>query len=547
MKIAIAQINTKAGDIDGNFNKIFQAYNSARLMAADLVVFPELTLTGYPPEDLLLRPAFLDQAEIALRDFAKMTTRCAAIVGTAARRPSDGKCVNAAVVCSAGEVRYEYHKHHLPNYAVFDEKRYFERGYTKGLAVIAGKKVGISICEDAWVKDSPMYSQAADGADFLVNLSASPYSIDRITERGILISTIAGDVGKPIVYANLIGGQDELVFDGGSFVVDSSGVPITIVPQFCEDLVLVDLALGDPELDDIGPTAGPVLGPHEEVYNALVLGTRDYVQKNGFHRVLIGLSGGVDSALVAAIAVEALGPDNVIGVLMPSRFSSPGSITDAAALAKTLGIQTYDLPIEAPHMAFEGLLKPAYRSLFPLSTEGVAEENLQARIRGTLLMALSNRSGAMVLTTGNKSEMAMGYATLYGDMAGGFAVIKDVPKTLVYKICDWLNSVEPVIPQTILDKPPSAELRPDQRDTDSLPDYNTLDLIINMYVEKDMSPEEIFDPVSDLCPPLATIQKICRAIDRNEYKRRQAPPGVRVTSKAFGKDRRLPIANGWHG
>ncbi len=545
MKIAIAQINTMMGNIQYNLAQSIKAYNHARLLGADLVVFPELTLTGYPPEDLLFRKDFLEAVDGALDEFSQITTTCTAIIGSAVLDLDS--CYNAAVVCSNGIIQGEYYKQHLPNYGVFDEKRYFipGDGSERDLYKIAGKTVGVTICEDIWVEGGPALSQG-QVADVLVNLSASPYNKGKLVEREDLISKLAARCHKPVVYANLVGGQDELVFDGASLVFNEKGEQVAGGLQFQEEIMFVDLPLGDESVEERG-TYAPALSPEEEVYTALVLGTRDYVLKNGFKQVLIGLSGGIDSALVAAIAADALGADNVFGVLMPSKYSSDGSITDALELAKNLGIRTRTWEITDVHQAMlKGMQDLAWGrgytqagALFPVATIGNAEENIQARARGNMLMALSNLSGAMVLTTGNKSEMAMGYATLYGDMAGGFAVIKDVPKTMVFDLCRWLD----VIPQEIIDKPPSAELRPDQKDTDSLPPYEVLDPIIELYVEQDKSPEEIFAAIQP--DDLGLITKICRMIDRNEYKRRQAPPGIRITPKAFGRGRRLPIVNGW--
>jgi NAD+ synthase (glutamine-hydrolysing) len=531
-----------------------------------VVVFPELTITGYPPEDLLLRPAFVAQAGEALDKLAARTGRCAAVVGF----PQSGRDLhNAAAVCAHGRVHGVYRKQLLPNYAVFDDQRYFTPGTDPGpLYVVAGVRVGVSICEDAWSPTGPILAQAAGGAEVIVNLNGSPYYAGRLAERETMLATRAADASLPIVYANLVGGQDELVFDGGSLVFDEQGHLLARARQFEEDLLVVDLdvrptfrkRLLDPRgrarsapLDEVAiseerpanravaPRIEPPLDPTHEVYEALVLGTRDYVKKTGFTDVLIAISGGIDSALVAAIAVDALGPDHVVGVMMPSRYSSDGSITDATALAENLGIRTYTIPIEPAHAAFEAMLAPA----FDPADAGVAGENVQARIRGNVLMTISNKFGWMVLTTGNKSEMATGYATLYGDMAGGYAVIKDVEKTLVFELCRDRNARagREVIPQVVIDKPPSAELRPDQKDTDSLPPYDILDPIIEGYVELDLSIAELEARGHD--PEL--VRRVARMVDRNEYKRRQAAPGVRVSPKAFGKDRRLPITNRWPG
>jgi NAD+ synthase (glutamine-hydrolysing) len=566
LRVAAAQIDVVVGDLEGNVDRILAAYEQAEAAGVDLVVFPELTITGYPPEDLLLRPAFVASAHEALDKLAARTGQTAAVVGF----PQAGRDLhNAAAVLAHGRVHGVYRKHLLPNYAVFDEERYFTPGAAAGpLFVIGGVKVGVSICEDAWSPIGPILTQAAGGAEVIVNLNASPYYAGRLLERETMLATRAADASVPIVYANLVGGQDELVFDGASLVFDEQGHLVARARQFVEDLLIVDLdvrpAFRKRLLDPRGRARTEVLPevfvsetPHQdntiaarieppldsvrEVYTALVLGTRDYVRKNGFSDVLVALSGGIDSSLVAAIAVDALGPEHVVGVLMPSRYSSEGSVTDALALAENLDISTYTIPIEPAHEAFEAMLAP----VFPVNEAGVAGENVQSRIRGNVLMTISNKFGWMVLTTGNKSEMATGYATLYGDMAGGFAVLKDVEKTLVFALARDLNARagHEIVPTRVIEKPPSAELRPDQKDTDSLPPYEVLDPVIEGYVEQDLSVAELeargFDP--DL------VRRVARMVDRNEYKRRQAPPGVRVSPKAFGKDRRLPITNRWPG
>jgi NAD+ synthase (glutamine-hydrolysing) len=566
LRIAASQLDLVVGDLAGNAQRIVAAYEQAEGAGCDLVAFPELAVTGYPPEDLLLKPAFVAQANEALEKLATRTGRCAAVVGF----PEAGRDLfNAAAVCAQGKVQGVYRKHLLPNYAVFDEQRYFAPSKVDGpLFVIGGVKVGVTVCEDAWSPTGPIISQAAGGAELIVNINASPYYAGRLRERETMLATRAADAQVPIVYVNLVGGQDELVFDGASLVFDETGALVARGPQFVEDLMIVELdvrpgfrrRLLDPRgratapplpavpVSDVRiggpaeePTIEPVLDPVHEVYEALVLGTRDYVTKNGFERVLIGLSGGIDSSLVAAIAADALGSDRVTGVLMPSRYSSEGSISDADRLAQNLGIDTVTVPIEEAHEAFTNLLAPSFEGTEP----GLAEENLQARIRGTLLMAISNKFDWMVLTTGNKSEMATGYSTLYGDMAGGFAVIKDVPKMLVYALCEDRNqrAGRDLIPQTVLEKPPSAELRPDQQDQDSLPPYDVLDEVLEAYVEEDLSAAEIEAEGFDR----ATVDRVVRLVDRSEYKRRQAPPGIRVSAKAFGKDRRLPITNRWPG
>jgi NAD+ synthase (glutamine-hydrolysing) len=566
LRVAAAQLNLVVGDLEGNAARILDAYERAEAAAADLVAFPELAITGYPPEDLLLRPAFVAQAAEWLDKVAARTGRAAAVIGFP---HAERDLYNAAAVCAQGRVLGVYHKHLLPNYAVFDEERYFEPSTTDGpLFVVGGVRVAVTICEDAWSPTGPVLTQAAAGAELVVNTNASPYYAGRLRERETMLATRAADAAVPLLYVNLVGGQDELVFDGASLFLDEAGEIVARARQFAEDLLIVDVEarpafrrraldprgrshaarlpevavsdvrLGDPPLP---PRVEEPLAPVREVYEALVLGTRDYVRKNAFTDVLIGLSGGIDSSLVAAIATDALGPDRVVGILMPSRFSSPGSVDDAVALAANLGVRTVTVPIEPAHAAFLEMLAE------PLATSpaGLAEENLQARIRGTILMTLSNKLGSLVLTTGNKSETATGYSTLYGDMAGGFAVIKDVPKTLVYALARDRNDREtrPVIPDVVLEKPPSAELRPDQRDSDSLPDYAQLDPIVEGYVEGDRSVGELAEEGYD--PEL--VRRVAWLIDRNEYKRRQAPPGVRVSPKAFGKDRRLPIINRWPG
>ncbi len=566
LRLAAAQLDLVVGDLAGNAELIFDAYEQADAAGCDLIAFPELALTGYPPEDLLLKPAFVAQVAETLEKLAARTGRLAAVIGF----PEAGRdLANAAAVCAHGKVQGIYRKHLLPNYAVFDEQRYFSPSTVDGpLFVIGGVRVGVTICEDAWSPTGPVITQAAGGAELIVNVNASPYYAGRIRERETMLATRAADAQVPVAYVNLVGGQDELVFDGASMVFDETGRLIARANQFAEDLLIVDLdvragfrrrlldprgrvsapplpetPISDAQIDAPHDPARiePLLAPVQEVYEALTLGTRDYVTKNRFDGVLIGLSGGIDSSLVAAIATDALGADRVTGVLMPSRYSSRGSITDAEELAANLGIKTITVPIEEAHQAFTHLLEPAFAGTPP----GLAEENLQARIRGTILMALSNKFGALVLTTGNKSEFATGYSTLYGDMAGGFAVIKDVPKMLVYALCvdRNLRAGRALVPDTVLEKPPSAELRPDQKDEDSLPPYSVLDEVLEDYVERDLSAAEIEAAGFER----DTVDRVIALVDRSEYKRRQAPPGVRVSAKAFGKDRRLPITNRWSG
>jgi NAD+ synthase (glutamine-hydrolysing) len=566
LRVALAQLNLVVGDLEGNAARIVEAYERAEAEGCDLVAFPELAITGYPPEDLLLRPAFVAQTAESLDKVAARTGRTAAVIGFPLL---ERDLYNAAAVCANGKVHGVYRKHILPNASVFDEQRYFAASNSDGpLFNVAGVRVAVTICEDAWSPTGPIATQAAGGAELVVNINGSPYYAGRLRDRETMLATRAADASTPVAYVNLVGGQDELVFDGASLVFDEQGRLVARERQFVEDLLVVDLDVrptfrkrlldprgwrAAPPLPEVkvsdahlaerreAPRVEPTLPPVREVYEALVLGTRDYVVKNEFADVVIGLSGGIDSSLVATIAVDALGPERVLGVLMPSRYSSEGSIADAKALGANLGIRTQTIPIEPAHAAFLEMLAEPFAGTEP----GLAEENLQSRIRGTILMALSNKFGALVLTTGNKSELATGYATLYGDMAGGFAVLKDVPKTLVYALARDRNerAGRDLIPETVLDKPPSAELKPGQRDTDALPEYSVLDPIIEGYVEGDLSVAELeaagFDP--------DTVRRVARLIDRNEYKRRQAPPGVRVSPKAFGKDRRLPITNRWPG
>jgi NAD+ synthase (glutamine-hydrolysing) len=567
IRVAAAQLNLVVGDLDGNAERILAAYEQAEQARCDLVAFPELAVTGYPPEDLLLRPRFVEAAQETLEKVAARTGRAAAVIGF----PNAGRdLTNAAAIAAGGNVLGVYHKHLLPNFAVFDEERYFEPSTVDGpLFVVGGVRVAATICEDAWSPSGPIITQAAAGAELVVNINASPYYAGRLRERETMLATRAADAGVPLLYVNLVGGQDELVFDGASMLFDETGRVVARGRQFTEDLLVVDVEvrpafrrrlleprhlvpaaapLSEVHVSDarIGEPATParvepVLPPVREVYEALVLGTRDYVTKNGFADTVIALSGGIDSSLVATIAVDALGPERVLGVRMPSRFSSPGSLTDAEALVSNLGIRAITVPIERAHSAFLEMLAEPFADTEP----DITEENIQARVRGTVLMALSNKFGALVLTTGNKSELATGYSTLYGDMAGGFAVIKDVPKTLVYALARDRNdrAGRDIVPEAVLEKPPSAELRPGQKDSDSLPDYGELDPVLQGYVEGDLSIAELedvgFDP--------ERVRQVARLVDRSEYKRRQAPPGVRVSPKAFGKDRRLPITNRWPG
>jgi NAD+ synthase (glutamine-hydrolysing) len=561
LRIAACQINTVVGDLDGNVRRILEALDQAEEAGADVALFPELAITGYPPEDLLLKPGFVADNLEALDKLAARTGRCAAVVGFV----DQGRDLfNAAAVCANGEVVGRYHKRLLPNYAVFDEQRYFAPGVTTPtLFTIGGVRCGISVCEDIWSPTGPMSEQAAGGAELMLNLNASPFYAGRRGERLRMLATRAADASCALVYVNQVGGQDELVFDGASMVFDADGELVASAPQFEEAVLLVDhevrpsfrkrlldprgratagplpvievTAAADVHDQAVRPVIAPSLDVADEVYAALVVGTRDYVRKNGFSDVVIGLSGGIDSSLVAVVAVDALGAEHVHGVSMPSRYSSPGSKDDARALAESLGIDFRTIAIEPAHAAITSMLAESFEG----RAEDLTEENLQSRIRGVTLMALSNKFGWLVLTTGNKSEMAVGYSTLYGDTAGGFAVIKDVPKTLVFELSRRCGRIA----ESVLTKAPSAELRPDQRDDQSLPPYEVLDPILEAYVERDVTAGELIDEGCDA----ELVRRIVRLVDLAEYKRRQTPPGVRVTPKAFGKDRRVPITNRYRG
>ncbi|CDI00796.1 putative glutamine-dependent NAD(+) synthetase (NAD(+) synthase (glutamine-hydrolyzing)) (NadE) [Candidatus Competibacter denitrificans Run_A_D11] len=534
-RVVMAQLNFLVGDIAGNTDKIIAAALAARdRLQADLIVFPELALTGYPPEDLLLRPGFIAQVEPALQRLRQAMPGIAAVIGCPNRTSAGLR--NAAVLLDDGAIQATYCKQLLPNYSVFDEKRYFIAGTEPGIATVKGVRVGMTVCEDAWQPD-PMAQATQAGAQLLVNLNASPYHAGKGNQRLDVLRQRVAENGVPIVYVNLLGGQDELVFDGGSMVVGADGTLIQRAPFFAEGLYPVDFQHTETGLV---PVQGPIAaepGLEEGIYQALVLGVRDYVQKNGFPGVVLGLSGGIDSALTLAIAVDALGAERVEAVSMPSRYTADMSNTDAELEANALGVNYYTLPIEPTFQAFLQVLQPVFAGLPP----GIAEENIQARCRGVLLMAISNKTGKMVLTTGNKSETAVGYSTLYGDMAGGFAPIKDVLKTMVYRLSAYRNSLSPVIPQRVIDRPPSAELRPDQTDQDSLPPYDVLDAILHGYVEQDRSVEELIAAGFDR----ATVERVARLVIVNEYKRRQAAPGVRITPRAFGRDRRYPITSGF--
>ena len=560
LRVALAQMNSVVGDLQGNTQRILDFIPEARSRGVDIIAFPEMAITGYPAEDLLFHKSFLHDNLKAMRRVVQASTGLAVVVGYA-DADAGGDVYNAAAIAHDGDLAGVYRKIHLPTYGVFDEDRYFRRGQACPVYTIGGVNVGVNICEDAWYSQGPAASQGRAGAEVVVNISASPYHVGKQREREGVMRARAVENLVYVACVNTVGGQDELVFDGASVVFDPSGRLIARGREFEEDLVTVDLQIEastrphtqESQSSTVVSVSGyvererPPLEPattHRpleeaaEVYRALVIGTGDYVRKNGFTKVVIGLSGGIDSALTACVGSDALGPDNVKVLAMPSRYSSEGSLVDAHLLARNLGVEIITIPIEEAHQAMLDMLADPFRG----TESGIAEENLQARIRGNLLMAVSNKFGWLVLSTGNKSEMAMGYATLYGDMAGGFAVLKDVPKTLVYDLARWRNengSPAAVIPQATIDKPPSAELKPDQKDEDTLPPYAILDGIIKAYVEEDMSYRDIVGMGYDA----QVVRQVMTAVDRNEYKRRQAPPGVKITPKAFGKDRRLPIVN----
>jgi NAD+ synthase (glutamine-hydrolysing) len=576
MRIGMAQLNTTVGDFKGNTKKIVDTMAEAKSLGVDLLTFPELAICGYPPEDLLFKPRFIEENMSSLEKVIAGSSGLTAVVGFVDAKDD---IYNAAAIVHNGKLCGVYHKIYLPNYGVFDEDRYFRAGTECPVYIIAGMGIGVNICEDIWYEAGPATVQAYQGAEVIVNISSSPYHFGKVDFRERMLATRASDNIAIVAHNNLVGGQDELVFDGNSLVLDEKGRLIARGRQFEEDLVVADLdveavfrtRLHDPRWRKVTPllegqrwhttkivisesvvspaAPKPLLPQRElqvssgpkEVYDALVLGTRDYIRKNGFQKVLIGLSGGIDSGLVATIAVDALGASNVIGVAMPSRYSSPASLSDAELLARNLGIKLLTIPIERVFESYLDVLAPSFKGNEP----NVAEENIQARIRGNILMALSNKFGWLVLTTGNKSEMATGYTTLYGDMAGGFAVIKDVPKTMVYKLARYRNSLADyqLIPSGILERAPSAELRPEQKDTDSLPPYDLLDPVLQAYVEEDKNEEQIIAMGIDE----EVVKRAARLVDGSEYKRRQAPPGVKITPRAFGRDRRLPITNRFRG
>ena len=555
--VALAQINPVVGDINGNTRRIQEAMRRAGDLGAQVAVVPELAVTGYPPDDLLLKASFIEANLEALGQVASSSGDALAVFGFVDHK--DGCLFNAAAVCRRGQVVGVYHKHLLPNYGVFDERRYFEPGQDHLLLDTPEAVLSVSVCEDAWSEDGPVVQQGLAGAQIVININASPYDKNKLDERTAMLADRARRAGASIVYVNTVGGQDELVFDGSSIVISPDGEVVARLEQFEEDFALVDVPLG--HRDGMGATGpGPpvrrvrvalppapsggargivtkALSVEAEIYRALCLSLADYVHKNGFKKVVVGLSGGIDSALTAVIAVDALGADCVLGVSMPSVYTSSDSRGDADALALALGIQTIEVPIKHIQDAYVEALESA----FGQTQEGLAEENLQARARGNLLMAISNRYGHLVIATGNKSEMACGYATLYGDMAGGFALLKDVFKTEVYALSHYRNSISTVISENILTKAPSAELRPDQKDEDSLPAYSVLDPILEAYIEGEVGVADIVE----LGYERDVIERVITLVDRAEYKRRQAPPGPKVTGKAFGRDRRLPITNQW--
>ena len=548
MRVGLAQVNPTVGDLVGNVALILREYATAAGAGCDIVAFPELSITGYPPEDLVLKPGFLADNMRALNTVVEATGNCMAVVGfvdSVAVQVEGGEeriLFNAAAVAQNGKILGVYRKQLLPNYSVFDEERYFTPGPSiQDIFSCNGIPFAVSICEDLWVGD-PTEQQAQQGAKLCISINGSPFHRNKPTQRDELVSSRARSNGVVVAYVNQIGGQDELVFDGGSLVADAHGVIQARGTSFSEDLMVCDVsALGDVVCVSAQGEANTASSELERVHAALVLGTRDYVKKNGFTDVVIGLSGGIDSALVAAIAVEALGAEHVHGVSMPSRYSSDGSKDDALVLAKNLNIACQSVPIEPAFAAYLSMLEESFAG----KAEDLTEENLQSRVRGMILMALSNKHGWMVLTTGNKSELAVGYFTLYGDSVGGFAIIKDVLKTTVYELCEWINerAGKSLIPRATIDKAPSAELRPDQRDDQSLPAYEVLDAILEMYVEFDLTASDIIARGYDE----VLVRRIARLVDMNEYKRRQCPPGVRVSTKAFGKDRRLPITNRYAG
>ena len=566
MRIALAQVNPTVGDLAGNTKLVVEWIERAREADADIVCFPELVITGYPPEDLVLKPSFVRDNLAQLDVVARASRGIAVVVGFVDR---DGDLFNAAAFIHEGEVKAVYHKVFLPNYGVFDEKRYFVPGHRAPIVRLDGVPIGVSVCEDCWFPAGPMAWEAEHGAHVLININGSPYHYGKRAPREAMVGGRAADYGAFVAWVNTVGGQDELVFDGNSVVFDPHGRQVAHAESFVEDLLVCDIDPEQPvhispeelrheaqgaerlelQVEELTCTSPPrsrarskidnrLATPLEgaaEIYAAVVLGTRDYMRKQGFDKVVIGMSGGIDSALTAAIACDALGAQNVIGVRMPSRHTSNESLDDAGLVAENLGMRLMDFAIEPPHRGFEEILAPVFKG----TTQGVAEENLQPRIRSTILHALSNKFGYIVLSTGNKSELATGYGTLYGDIAGGYSVLKDITKTTVYELCRYRNTIGRAIPERVITKPPSAELKPGQKDTDSLPPYDALDPILIGYIEEDLSPEELVAAGHDP----KTVARVIQLVDRSEYKRRQAPPGVKITPRAFGRDRRMPIVN----
>ncbi|MDH4100906.1 MAG: NAD+ synthase [Nitrospirota bacterium] len=567
LRIALAQMNATVGDLDGNTARIIENIGRARNEGAELVAFPELAITGYPPEDLLLRPSFIEGNLRCLDRIVAASKGITAVVGFVDRQDD---IFNAAAIIHDGKIVGRYHKTFLPNYGVFDENRYFQTGTSAPVFVINGITIGVNICEDIWHPGGPIRVQSlVGGAEVIVNINASPYHAGKATFRERMLATRAADETVIVTYTNMVGGQDELVFDGASTIFNQSGNLVARARSFQEDLLIADLDVGgvfrtrlhDPRRrkekvhfrpetlhkitvsEQYTPSGNkpqaarvtPRPESSEEVYSALVLGTADYVRKNGFKKVIIGLSGGIDSALTAAVAVDALGAENVVGISIPSPYTSRESRVDARKLAQNLGMEFKEIPLTRVFNAYLATLEKEFDGI----PRDATEENLQARVRGNFIMALSNKYGWLVLTTGNKSEMSCGYCTLYGDMAGGFAVIKDVPKMLVYELSRYRNRLGKVIPERTIEREPTAELRPDQKDSDSLPPYPVLDPILQLYIEEDRSPDEIVGRGFEQ----ETVMKVLKLVDTNEYKRRQAPPGVKITPRAFGRDRRLPITN----
>ena len=582
-RLALAQLNLTVGDLPGNTARMVEYLHLARESGADLVAFPELATTGYPPEDLLFKKSFIDANVAAMEQVVAESRGMAVVLGYVRPRPHPNPLpegegtkeregiANAAAIGYDGRLIDTYDKIILPNYGVFDEERYFTKGRVCPVYEINGVRVGVNVCEDIWYEVGPSAVQRQAGAELIVSINGSPFHAGKSSyRRDSIVGSRAVGHGLFVAYLNIVGGQDELVFDGNSMICDPCGKVVARGPAFREAMILADIDLdavpplpaspsGDAYEESLAAVGAPKsvyvsghqpdaerpplpcssysgeLDEIEEIYRALVLGTRDYLHKTGFSKAIVGLSGGIDSALTAVVAADALGPENVLGITMPSRYSSRGSVEDSAELARNLGIEFWEVPIEPAHTAFADMLEERFTGTAP----NVAEENVQARIRGNVLMTVSNKFGWIVLTTGNKSEMAMGYATLYGDMAGGFAVLKDVHKMTVYALSHWRNANAPVIPRAIIDKPPSAELREGQLDEDSLPPYDILDPVIQAYVEDDCSYAEMVEQGHDP----AVVRQVIAAVDRNEYKRRQAPPGVKITPRAFGRDRRLPIVN----